>query len=86
MYLCNYFNYLPDILRKIKEVDEEVIFVGASLVRTIFTIGASVWILFHPQGLKPWWLNSLMFTKEKEKKIQGNTRDLYKPWLFIVTF
>lgn len=68
MYLCNYFNYLPDSLRKIKVVDEEVIFAGASLVHTIFTIGAPAWILFHPQGLKPWWLISLMFTKEKEKK------------------
>lgn len=52
-YLCNYFNYLPDILRKIKEVEEEVIFAGASLVHTIFTIGSPVLILFHPQGLKP---------------------------------
>lgn len=74
MYLCNYFNYSPNILRKIKEVDEEVIFAGASGVYIIFTVGARLLILFHPQGLKPWILNSLMFIKEKEN-IQGNTRD-----------
>lgn len=66
-YLCNYFNYSPNILRKIKEVDEEVSFAGASVVCILFTVGARVLILLHPQGLKSWLLNSLMFTKEKEK-------------------
>lgn len=66
-YLCNYFNYSPNILRKIKEVDEEVSFAGASVACILFTVGARVLILLHPQGLKPWLLNSLMFTKEKEK-------------------
>lgn len=75
MYHCNYFNYLLNILRKIKEVDEEVIFAGASLVDTIVTAGARVLILFLPQGLKPWLPNSLMFAKEKEKNIHDNTRD-----------
>lgn len=49
-------------------------FAEASVAYIIFMVGARGLILFHPQGLKPRLLNSLTFTKEKEK-IHDNARD-----------
>lgn len=68
MHLCNYFNYPPNILRIQKEVDEEAEACRGSRAYIIFWAGASVLTLFHPQGLKPWLPNSLVFTKEKRKE------------------
>lgn len=68
MHLCNYFNYSPNILRIQREVDEEAEVCRGNRASIIFMAAASVLTLFHPQGIKPWLLNSLMFTKEKEKE------------------
>lgn len=68
MHLCNYFNYSPNILRIQTEVDEEAEVCRGNRASIIFMAAASVLTLFHPQGIKPWLLNSLMFTKEKEKE------------------
>lgn len=75
MHLCNYFNYSPNILRIQTEVDEEAEVCRGNRASIIFMAAASVLTLFHPQGIKPWLLNSLMFTKEKEKKAHDNTKD-----------
>lgn len=66
-HLCNYFNYSPNILRIQKEVDEEAEACRGNTAYIIFRAEATILTLFHPQGLKPWLPNSLMFTKEKEK-------------------
>lgn len=43
-------------------------FAAARVAYIIFTVGVGVLIPLNPQGLKPWLLTSLMFTKEKGKK------------------